>query len=129
MTNAELAADELLPFQDFPMETIWISVGTHRCLVGDKVLGSNIKFGGEDPFYDLVVRIERTSFNGVPYPIAGQRVVFQNSVWAVDTVRYDDGESFITINFRSVGERQPDDPLLNADGTWMLSEDGQPLES
>lgn len=132
MTAAQLAADELLPFQDFPREVIHIGIGRYNCLVGSFDRGNNLIVGGLEPEYNLQVFIERSELHNTKVEACineGNRVVFRNELFSVANVKQDDAQSYITVLLRFAGARQPVNPLLSAEGDWLLSEDGRPLEA
>ena len=131
MTEAELAADELLPFTDFPRETIYIGIGTYNCLLGTFERGNNLVIGGLEPEYDLFVMIERSELFETRVEACindGNRAVFRNELLSVTRVKQDDAQSFVTVFLKFTGARQPVNPLLSAEGNWLLSADGKPLE-
>jgi hypothetical protein len=131
MTAAQLAADELLPFSDFPTETIHIGIGNYQCLVAQFERGNNLEVGGLALDYDLSVMIERASLHNVKVEACineGNRVVFRNELFSVARVKQDDAQSYVTVFLRHAGERQPVNPLLSAEGNWLLTEDGRPIE-
>ena len=131
MTAAQIAADELLAFQDFPTERAYIGVGTYSCLVGQYARGNNLVEGGLAPEYDLELMVERSALPAEPvksYIYEGQRVVFRNYLFSVSHVREDDAQSYLTVSCKFAGARQPVNPLLTESGDWIISADGQPLE-
>lgn len=131
MTAAQLAADELLPFSDFPTETIYIGIGTYSCLVAQFERGNNLALGGFEPEYDLTVMIERSALHNTKVEACineGDRAVFRNELFSVYRVKQDDAQSYVTVSFKFSGARQPVNPLLTAEGNWEISADGRPIE-
>lgn len=128
MTAEQLAADEALIHSDFPLETVWIGTATFSALVGHYWREVKLDLGGFRPDYDLQLVISRSQFAGITRPKGGDRAVFRNEVFAVNRVTEHDGQASILIELTYQHQRNPENVLQAADGTWLLSEDGKPLE-
>lgn len=131
MTAAQLAADELYLFQDFPTETLTISAGvgngykSYGVYVTDFRRSNQVVLGGFVNDFDLEVMIERSTVTQTI--ISGQRAVFRNRIYQVHEIKDDDAQSCVIVRFRFGGEKQPDDPQTSG-GDWVLDSDGLPIE-
>lgn len=137
MTAAQLASDAELAHDDFPTEEVVIGIGTYNALVGNFERGNDLVTGGLYEEYDLTLIIKRSELHNLSVKACfqeGNRVVFRNSsnrreVLSIARVKEDDEASPVWLFLKHSGARQPIAPLQSAEGNWLLSEDGQPLES
>jgi hypothetical protein len=137
MTAAQLASDSELAFLDFPTEEVVIGIGTYQALVGQFERGNDLEVGGLAEVYDLTLIIKRSELHNLSVKACfqeGNRVVFRNSdnrreVMSIARVKEDDEASPVYLFLRFANARQPVNPLLAAEGNWLLSEDGKPIEA
>lgn len=131
MTAAQLAADELLPFSDFPTETAVIGGRSYSVLVGSYRRANKLEEGGLFGDYDLTIMVERAAFaaHAVAMPVTGDPIIFREEYFRVESCKQDDAQSYLTINSTYTGARQPVAPLQSEDGQWTLTERGDPIDT